>query len=228
MLIRRRGDIRSSEITDEQIYVHRREFMRVAGAAAITGAVGALTGACGDAPSAAGLTAGGGAGGQSPLANIKPGVVKTDEKLNSFEDITSYNNFYEFGTGKNDPAQLAGRMKTSPWTVKLDGLCNKPASYQLEDLIKPIQLEERVYRLRCVEAWSMVIPWVGIPLSEVLKRAEPQGKAAYRRVHDAWPVRRRCPDSGSRHSNGRTSKGCGWTRRCIRSRSSRSVSTARR
>ena len=174
MLIRRAGDIRSSEITDEQIYLRRREFMRLAGAAAITGAVGAVTGAFGDAPSAAG-----GGGGQSPLANIKPGVVTTDEKLNSFQDITSYNNFYEFGTGKNDPAQYAGRMKTSPWTVKIDGLCNKPASYQLEDLIKPFQLEERVYRLRCVEAWSMVVPWVGIPLSEVLKRAEPQGKAAY-------------------------------------------------
>jgi len=94
MLIRRPGDIRSSEITDEQTYLRRREFMRLAGAAAITGAVGALTGACGDASSAAGLTAGaGGGGGQSPLANIKPGVVTTDEKLNSFEDITSYNNF---------------------------------------------------------------------------------------------------------------------------------------
>ena len=153
--------------------------MRLAGAAAITGAVGALTGACGDRASAAGLLAGAGAaagGGQSPLANIKPGVVTTDEKLNSFEDITSYNNFYEFGTGKNDPAQNAGRMKTSPWTVKIDGLCDKPASYQLEDLIKPIQLEERIYRLRCVEAWSMVIPWVGIPLSAVLKRAEPRAR----------------------------------------------------
>ena len=176
MLIKRAGDIRSSEITDEQIYVHRRQFMRLAGAAA----VGALTGACGDAPSAAMLSAGGGAlAGQSPLGNIKPGVITTDEKQNTFEQITTYNNFYEFGTGKNDPAEYAGRMKTSPWTVKIDGLCNKPANYQLEDLIKPIQLEERIYRLRCVEAWSMVIPWVGIPLSEVLKRAEPQGKAAY-------------------------------------------------
>ena len=180
MLIRRPGDIRSSEITDEQIYLRRREFMRLAGAAAITGAVGALTGACGDAPAAAGLGAREGSGdGQSPLANIKPGVVTSDEPLNRFEDITTYNNFYEFGTGKNDPSHYAGSLKTSPWTVKMDGLCNKPASYQLEDLIKPFQLEERVYRLRCVEAWSMVIPWVGIPLSDVLKRAEPQGKAAY-------------------------------------------------
>ena len=154
--------------------------MRFAGAAAITGAVGSLIGACADTPSAAGFSdAGGVPGGQSPLANVKPGVVTTDEKLNSFQDITSYNNFYEFGIGKNDPSRYAGSLKTSPWTVKIDGLCNKPASYQLEDLIKPHQLEERIYRLRCVEAWSMVIPWVGIPLNAVLNRAEPQAKARY-------------------------------------------------
>jgi methionine sulfoxide reductase catalytic subunit len=106
-------------------------------------------------------------------------VVVTDEKLNSFEDITSYNNFYEFGTGKDDPARYAGRLKTSPWKVKIDGLCAKPAEYLLEDLIKPFELEERIYRLRCVEAWSMVIPWVGIPLSSILKRAEPTAKATF-------------------------------------------------
>ena len=114
MLIRRPGDIRSSEITDEQVYLRRREFMRLAGAAAVAGAVGALTGACGDSAVGCGLGAGDGAGdGQSPLANIKPGVVTTDETLNSFEEITSYNNFYEFGTGKNDPAQYAGQLKTA-------------------------------------------------------------------------------------------------------------------
>jgi sulfoxide reductase catalytic subunit YedY len=127
---------------------------------------------------AEGLTTAAG-GGQSPLENVKPKVVTTDEKLNTFEDITSYNNFYEFGTGKNDPRRYAGSLKTSPWTVKIDGLCAKPASYQIEDLIKPHQLEERIYRLRCVEAWSMVIPWVGVPLAEVLKRAEPQAKATF-------------------------------------------------
>ena len=158
MLIRRPGDIRSSEITDEQVYLRRREFMRLAGAAAITGAVGALAGACGEEPSAEARRRQRCGRGQSPLANVKPKVVSTDEKLNTFEEITSYNNFYEFGTGKNDPQRYAGSLKTSPWTVKIDGLCNKPASYQLEDLIKPHQLEERIYRLRCVEAWSMVIP----------------------------------------------------------------------
>jgi sulfoxide reductase catalytic subunit YedY len=176
MLIRRAADIGSSEITDEQVYLRRREFIRLAGAAAITGAVGALTGACGDSPAAAAIA---GTGAQSPLGDVKPKVVSTDETPNKFEDITSYNNFYEFGTGKNDPQRYGGSLKTSPWTVKIDGLCAKPASYQIEDLFKLQQLEERIYRLRCVEAWSMVIPWVGIPLSTVLKRAEPQGKAGF-------------------------------------------------
>ena len=116
---------------------------------------------------------------QTELSGIKPNVVTTDEKKNSFADITSYNNFFEFGTGKDDPARYAGRLKTSPWKVKMDGHCAKPAEYLLEDLIKPFELEERVYRLRCVEAWSMVIPWVGIPLSSILKRAEPTAKATF-------------------------------------------------
>jgi sulfoxide reductase catalytic subunit YedY len=93
--------------------------------------------------------------------------VSTDERLNSFEDITSYNNFDEFGHDPKDPQRYAGRMKTSPWTVKIDGLCNAQATYLLEDVIRPHQLEERIYRHRCVEAWSMVIPWVGVPLSAV-------------------------------------------------------------
>jgi sulfoxide reductase catalytic subunit YedY len=179
MLIRRADDVRSSEITDEQVYIRRREFVRMAGGAVLATAAGGLIAACGESTAAEALPAPAASPAQSPLANVKPRVVATDEKLNSFEDITSYNNFYEFGLGKNDPQRYAGRMKTSPWTVKIDGLCNKPAEYQLEDLIKPHQLEERIYRLRCVEAWSMVIPWVGIPLGDVLKRAEPQGKATF-------------------------------------------------
>jgi sulfoxide reductase catalytic subunit YedY len=180
MLIRRADNIPSSEITDEGTYLRRREFLRIAGGLALGTTVAPLVAAWGDAPTAEELGAGGEtAMGQSPLANVKPKVVSTDEKLNTFEQITSYNNFYEFGTGKNDPQRYSGSLKTSPWTVKIDGLCNKPASYQLEDLIKPYQLEERIYRMRCVEAWSMVIPWVGIPLGEVLKRAEPQGKATF-------------------------------------------------
>jgi methionine sulfoxide reductase catalytic subunit len=175
MLIRRAADIPSSEITDERVYLRRREFMRMAGGLAMATGLAPLMAACDDSAAAAG-----GAGvGQAPLADVKPKVVSTDEQLNTFEQITSYNNFYEFGTGKNDPQRYGGSLKTSPWTVKIEGLCNKPASYQLEDLIKPHQLEERIYRLRCVEAWSMVVPWVGIPLGDVLKRAEPQGKATF-------------------------------------------------
>ncbi|MBA2557060.1 MAG: protein-methionine-sulfoxide reductase catalytic subunit MsrP [Chloroflexi bacterium] len=178
MLIRRAPHIAASDITDEQTYLRRREFMRFAGSVAAAAAAGPLLAACGS-PSAAEALHAGDAAGQSPLADVTPRVVATDEKLNSFDEITSYNNFYEFGLGKNDPQRFAGAMRTSPWSVRIDGLCNKPATYQLEDLIRPHQLEERIYRLRCVEAWSMVIPWVGIPLSAVLGRAEPQGKAAF-------------------------------------------------
>ena len=179
MLIRRAPDIRSSEITDETFYLRRREFMRVAGGAAVAAAAGSLAAACGVEGVAAGAREIGAAGAQTPLANVKPRVIATDEKLNAFEEITNYNNFYEFGLGKNDPSRYAGQMKTSPWKVKIDGHCAKPAEYLLEDLITPVQLEERIYRLRCVEAWSMVVPWVGIPLSTVLKRAEPTGKATF-------------------------------------------------
>jgi sulfoxide reductase catalytic subunit YedY len=175
MLIRRTPDFRSSDITDERLYLRRREFMRLAGSAAAAAIVSPLVAGCGTDTQAAG----GGALTQTALAGIKPKVVTTDEQWNSFEDITSYNNFFEFGTGKDDPARYAGRLKTSPWKVKIDGLCAKPADYLLEDLIKPFELEERIYRLRCVEAWSMVIPWVGIPLSSILKRAEPTAKATF-------------------------------------------------
>jgi methionine sulfoxide reductase catalytic subunit len=178
MLIGRPADTPSSDITDEGLYIRRREFMRLTGSAALAFAAGPLAAACsadGSAADAAPLIA----SGQSPLSGIKEKVVTTDEKLNSFEDITSYNNFYEFGMGKDDPQRYAGRMKTSPWKVKIDGHCNKPAEYLIEDLIRPHQLEERIYRLRCVEAWSMVVPWVGIPLANILERAEPTSKATF-------------------------------------------------
>jgi sulfoxide reductase catalytic subunit YedY len=177
MLIGKPPDIPSSEITSEQLYLRRREFMRLAGGAALAAAAGSLAAGCDNFDAAVGVTATGAP--QSPLSGIKEKVVTTDEKLNTFEQITSYNNFYEFGLGKDDPQRYAGRMKTSPWKVKIEGHCAKPAEYLLEDLIRPFQLEERIYRLRCVEAWSMVIPWVGIPLSSVLNRAEPTGKATF-------------------------------------------------
>jgi methionine sulfoxide reductase catalytic subunit len=162
--IRRPSDVRSSEITDEALYLRRREFIGLAGGVALAASRPFTASAFGR---------------QTALAGVKPKVVTTNEALNRFEEITSYNNFYEFGMGKRDPQRYAGRLKTSPWKVKVDGLCAKPAEYLLEDLIKPFELEERIYRLRCVEAWSMVIPWVGIPLSSILTRAEPLPKATF-------------------------------------------------
>jgi len=179
MLIKTVPQIRSGEITDEQLYLKRRDFMRLAGGAAFAAAAAPLV-ACASEPSAAeAQPTGPFAHAGLPLTGYKEKAVTTDEKLNTFDEITSYNNFYEFGTNKGDPKRYSGSLKTSAWTVKVDGLCNKPADYQLEDLIKPIQLEERIYRLRCVEAWSMVIPWIGVPLNAVIKRAEPTSKAAF-------------------------------------------------
>ena len=182
MLIKKAGQIPSSEITDEKFYRDRRRVMQLMGGAAVALGAAPLLQACSSDPEGADFVAAGGppvVPAQTPLANYKPKVVATDEKLNSFEEITGYNNFYEFGQSKSDPQRNAGRLTTSPWKVKIEGHCNKPADYHLEDLIKPHQLEERIYRLRCVEAWSMVIPWIGIPLGDVLKRAEPTGKATF-------------------------------------------------
>ena len=104
---------------------------------------------------------------------------KVDEELTSFQDITTYNNFYELGTSKTDPAEKASALSTQPWSVEIAGHCNKPGTLNLEDLLKPLSYEERIYRFRCVEAWSMVIPWVGFPLADLLKRFEPTSDAKY-------------------------------------------------
>ena len=179
MLLKKNPDVPSSEITDERLYLRRREFMRLAGGAAMAAAAAPLI-VCSDEPVAALGPAEGMFGAPNlPLTGYKEKAVTVDEKLNTFEEITGYNNFYEFGTEKDDPKRYSGTLKTSPWTIKIDGLCNKPADYHIDDLIKPIQLEERIYRLRCVEAWSMVIPWIGVPLSKVIERAEPTSKATF-------------------------------------------------
>jgi methionine sulfoxide reductase catalytic subunit len=179
MLLRKKPQIPSSEITDERMYLRRREFFRIAGGAALAATVPLIAGCSGEGVSAEPAAGGLYGAAQTPLSGYKPRVVATDEKLNTFEEITGYNNFYEFGSGKSDPQRYAGRMKTSPWTVKIDGQCSKPADYHVEDLIRPLALEERIYRLRCVEGWSMVIPWIGVPLSEVINRAEPTSKATF-------------------------------------------------
>ncbi|MFH5775241.1 protein-methionine-sulfoxide reductase catalytic subunit MsrP [Paracoccus sp. NGMCC 1.201697] len=142
-----------SDVTPEQSYLDRRKFI-AAGAMALLGTPAlALAG--------------------------KTSRYSTVEKQNTFEEITNYNNFYEFGTGKTDPASNAGSLKTSPWSVRIEGMVDHPGSYGVEDLVPDSALEERIYRLRCVEAWSMVIPWLGVPLAAILKKAGPQSGAKY-------------------------------------------------
>ncbi len=159
------SDIHPSEITPEPVYRSRREFLQLTAA----GAFGAV--ACG--PLGQDLSA------QAAIPNVKPSPLSTDERPHSWDQITTYNNFYEFGTNKSDPATHAHRLTVKPWTVKVDGLVAKPADYALGDLIKPHQLEERVYRFRCVERWSAVIPWVGFSLAELIKRVQPDSRAKY-------------------------------------------------
>ena len=165
MLIKKPDDIRPSEITDKDVYAERRRFLR---GATLTAALAATPGLL-PVPAHAG----------KKLPNVRKGPFGTDEKPTSYQNVTRYNNFYEFGTGKSDPAKYAKDFKTRPWTVAVEGEVAKPAVYHLEDLIKPHALEERIYRLRCVEAWSMVIPWVGIPLGDIIKRFRPTSKAKY-------------------------------------------------
>ncbi|MDX2205917.1 MAG: protein-methionine-sulfoxide reductase catalytic subunit MsrP [Hyphomicrobiaceae bacterium] len=159
MLFTRRPEIAPSEITPRSVYLSRRELMAGTGA----------------------LLAGGLVAGEASAAPLEAAKSRfsTDEKPTAKKDATSYNNFYEFGTDKADPVAYAGKLKTSPWTVKVDGLVGKPADYQLEDILKGVALEERIYRMRCVEGWSMVIPWIGFPLAELLKRVDTQGSAKY-------------------------------------------------
>jgi sulfoxide reductase catalytic subunit YedY len=162
--------IPAAEITPREIYRGRREFIKTAGLGAIAGA--AMLGGLSLPASAA----------TSPRTKIGP-FTRTpygrDEKLTPYEDITTYNNFYEFGTGKSDPAQYAGTLVTRPWTVNVEGEVKRPKRIAIEDILKLAPLEERIYRMRCVEGWSMVIPWIGFPLSELIKWAEPTGNAKY-------------------------------------------------
>ncbi len=162
MLIRRPPDILPSEITAPEVYGERRRFMLGAGALV----AGAVLGTASDAAA-------------SPrLPGVRASAYRLDEKT-PYRDVTAYNNFYEFGTGKGDPAKNAGSLKTRPWTVSVEGEVRRPRTWDIDTLLKLAPLEERVYRLRCVEGWSMVIPWVGFPLAELIRRAEPTGNAKY-------------------------------------------------
>jgi sulfoxide reductase catalytic subunit YedY len=168
MIIRRPPDIPSSEITPESVYVNRRRFIRAAALAAGGAAIGP-----------AGLRA----LADEPPQEVPPRFAgmksEQDEELNTYEQITTYNNFYEFGTGKEDPHRNSRSFRPRPWSVAVDGECNKPGEYALEDILGPETMEDRVYRMRCVEAWSMVIPWYGFPLANLIKRLEPTDAANF-------------------------------------------------
>lgn len=199
MLIRsrRRSDVCSSDITPESIYRDRRHFMKEAGMLALAAAMPV---------SAAAL--------QQPTRQPEPsGATWLTGKISKAREtafgkgetpapwgvVTGYNNFYEFGYDKTDPAAYSKPLKSDPWSVTLSGLCEKPGTLTLEDLLSGIDLEERIYRLRCVEAWSMVIPWIGFPLAEVIKKARPLSSAkyvAFKTLHDP----KQMPGQSSRFS----------------------------
>ncbi len=157
MAYRFKTDLKWSAVTPKMDYLNRRQLLGGAGAMAL----GAMA-----APAMAGIAA-------------KPSAFSTDEAPNTLEEISSYNNFYEFGTGKDDPAKYAGKLTTDPWSVKIDGLVDKPGTYDLADVLKGADMEERIYRFRCVEAWSMVIPWIGFELSTLLNRVGVRSGAKY-------------------------------------------------
>jgi sulfoxide reductase catalytic subunit YedY len=172
MLIKCPNDIPSSEITDKTTYFSRRTFIQAAtGTAALAAAgtigAGAILHAQPPAPHG------------RKLPNVKPSPFSTTEKPNTWDQITTYNNYYEFGTAKDEPAYNAHRLKPSPWSVSVEGEVAKPAVWHLEDIMKGQALEDRIYRHRCVEAWSMVIPWVGFPLGDFIKRLQPTSKAKF-------------------------------------------------
>ncbi|HEX6587718.1 MAG TPA: protein-methionine-sulfoxide reductase catalytic subunit MsrP [Longimicrobiales bacterium] len=167
MLIRKGDGLGSSDITPEATWLSRRQFMAALPFATAAIASPAVLAACERETSAAGTSG--------------------QDELTSFETITTYNNFYEFGTGKDDPSRNAHTLVPRPWTVRVDGLCENPGEFQIEDFVAPHTVEDRTYRLRCVEGWSMVIPWRGFPLRDMIRRAEPSPSArfvAFQTLHD--------------------------------------------
>ena len=167
MLIRKADDLKWSDVTPESLYLRRREFLASAAVPLLAGAASLVAGGRAEAQ----------ATGQKLTATKSP--LSTSEEQTPFGDVTTYNNVYEFGADQGDPSRNAKNLKTRPWTVTIDGAVAKGGKFAIDDLIKPYQLEERIYRLRCVEAWSMVIPWIGFPLGDLLKKVEPTSQAKY-------------------------------------------------
>jgi sulfoxide reductase catalytic subunit YedY len=171
MLIRKAMELTAADVTPRQVYLDRRKFLKamgLTGAAAVAGrellelAVPSQTALAG-----------------TKFTDLKKSPFSTSEKQNSFEDVTHYNNFYEFGTDKSDPAKYAKEFKTSPWVVSVEGEVKKPVKLTMDDILKIAPLEERIYRHRCVEAWSIVVPWIGFSFSNLAKLAEPTSKAQF-------------------------------------------------
>ncbi|MDZ7378905.1 MAG: protein-methionine-sulfoxide reductase catalytic subunit MsrP [candidate division KSB1 bacterium] len=165
--------ISSSEITPERVYWNRREFVKAMGLAGVAVASFAKAGYSRSPQVSLAAQGGPGSVGRAAVGEELRG------EMTPWVDVTGYNNFYEFGTGKEDPAANAGRLRTKPWTVRVEGLVKKPADYHLEDFIKPHKLEDRIYRHRCVEAWSMVVPWQGFPMADLIRRVEPLPSARF-------------------------------------------------
>jgi sulfoxide reductase catalytic subunit YedY len=166
MLIKKSADIRYSEITPKSVYLNRRRFLAGVPAAFLAGREFL-------SPSSRASAA-------AKLPNLAKSPLSTrDETPNSFKDVSSYNNYYEFGTGKEQPVVLAQKLKTEPWTVSVEGDVAKPRKFSMDEILKLAPLEERIYRHRCVEAWSIVVPWVGYSLSALLKQVEPTSKAKF-------------------------------------------------
>ena len=184
-----KSDLTWSDVTPKKLYLNRRQIMT--GAAALASAV------------ALGVPA------------HAASEYSTDEAPNTFEEISGYNNYYEFGTDKADPAANAGSLITKPWSVVVDGLVDKPGTYDLGDLLSGLTTEERIYRHRCVEAWSMIIPWQGVQLSSLLAKLGPQPGAKF--VAFETLVRpEEMPGQQGASLNGPTARGCGWMRQCTR------------
>ena len=167
MLIKKSSNILPSEITSKENYLNRRAFMKAGGMiSAATIAAPSLAAVVPDKR-------------RAEIPGLLPSTLSTDEAPNSYDDITSYNNYYEFGTGKADPYENAQDFKPRPWTITVDGEAEVTGTFDFDDFVKPHDVEERIYRMRCVEAWSMVIPWVGVPLADVIKRFKPTSNAKY-------------------------------------------------
>lgn len=177
MIIKTAADISTSEITPHSVYLNRRKFIQQSSvgiaAMGLSTQVSALESYAGQSSKPDGGWL------EQQIVGAAETQYGKEEKLTPYRDVTTYNNFYEFGTGKSDPARNAGSLVTDPWSVTIEGECEKPGTLNLEDILKAMPLEERIYRLRCVEAWSMVIPWVGFPLADLIKKFKPLSTAKY-------------------------------------------------